>query len=152
MSEFFNILTGLWPSFGAIYELIYSFGIFDLHMCMNIWPTVWYWYVTAHLVGNEMKWMVYHATNLYRKAILGTGQLGQIRWILVLIMPYSQNRSLNLLTRSPAPIVYTLLLRFWSNVRNLIVQAPPKKCKNIKPACVNSLLIQSEICLKYNLS
>ena len=46
--------------------------------------------------------MVFKATILHCKAILGWGQSEQIRWILLWIMPLAQDRSLDLLASSPA--------------------------------------------------
>ena len=47
------------------------------------------------------EWMVFQATILYCKALLGWEQPGLMSWILVWAMPQVQNRSLDLLTCSP---------------------------------------------------
>ena len=44
------------------------------------------------IAWNEMKWMVFLATILHCKAILGRGQPGRMRWILLWIMPLVQDR------------------------------------------------------------
>ena len=50
----------------------------------------------------QMKWLVFWAMILHWKAILGWGQPRPMRSILLGVMPLVQNRSLNLLTSSPA--------------------------------------------------
>ena len=54
------------------------------------------------LVIKKMKWLVFKATILHCKAILGRGQPGWMRWILLCILPLAQDRSLDLLAKSPA--------------------------------------------------
>ena len=53
------------------------------------------------LHGNELKTMVFEATILHCKAMLGWQQYGVMRWILFWIMSMVQDRSLDLLTSSP---------------------------------------------------
>ena len=62
----------------------------------SAWP-VYQW-------GNIwQKWMMFYATTLHCKAIYwALGQPGILRWILLWIMPPVQDRSLHVLTSSPA--------------------------------------------------
>ena len=75
---------------------------------MNQWINEWclrpqFWTVKLHWADetwvNEMYLRPWFCTC---KVILGRGQPGLIRWILLWIMPLVQDRSLNLLTCSPA--------------------------------------------------
>ena len=52
----------------------------------------------------QAQWMVFCTY----KAVLGRGQPGLMRWILLWIMPPVQDRSLDLLTRSPARYYCTM--------------------------------------------
>ena len=56
---------------------------------------------TTVILEYQIKWMVFQATILHCKAILGRGRPGLMRWILVWIMPQMQDCSLDLLTSSP---------------------------------------------------
>ena len=54
-----------------------------------------------------MKWLVLYATILHCNAILSRRQPGRIRLILLWIMPFAQDRSLDLLASSPASYHWT---------------------------------------------
>ena len=65
-------------------------------------PVLLFYLVTRIIISKQKEWMVFQATILHCKVILGRGQPRPMSWVMIWIMPQVQDRSLDLLTWSPA--------------------------------------------------